>query len=112
MTTTYFAHKCVNCSKEYQQRQSWIDPAMYTNPEAATLTTTFWCPKCEAGQALVLRMLPDQKVEVAEPLNYGLIINERSPSYYSPSGHDDDDDEKDERSITEKRAMEILSALK
>jgi len=108
-----YEHQCSECTNSYRVNQAWIDPSQYSNPSEAFLTTTFWCPRCEKGQAVKLRMLPEQKVEIVEPLNYALMINENSPSYYMSSKRDDDE-ENDEESISamsEKKALEILSAL-
>ena len=63
-TTVQYEHQCSQCDKSYMQRQSWIDPEKYTNPETATITASFWCPKCHKGQALRFKMLPDMKIEI------------------------------------------------
>ncbi|MGB5530066.1 MAG: hypothetical protein WBQ32_08850 [Ignavibacteriaceae bacterium] len=46
---------------------------------------TFWCPLCSKTQAMNIKFLPLETVEVLEKLNYGDLVNEDSFSFYSPT---------------------------
>jgi hypothetical protein len=113
MATAHYEHTCSQCSKTYQKRQAWINPQEYTNPDEPFLTSTFWCPKCELGQAVKLKMLPDVQVMMVEQLNYSGMINEKSPSYYAPSKSKEDNKETEKiETMTQEKALEILSVLR
>lgn len=112
MTTVPHDHQCSRCSKSYVVQQAWIDPQQFTKPEEAFLTKTFWCPKCEEGQAVKIQMLEEKQLTVIEQLQYKGLINENSPSYYAPAKNKDEEENKDVEKITEKRVLEILSVLR
>jgi hypothetical protein len=113
MNVATYNHECSHCNQTYEVKQSWIDPKIFTTPDKAHVTSSFWCQKCEKGQAVKLLMLPEQKVEVVENMEYRSMVKENSPLHYSPPSNDSEDPEREDRieSITEDKALKILSAL-
>lgn len=115
MSVATYSHECSHCNQTYEMKQSWINPEVFTTPDKAFMTSSFWCQRCEKGQAVKLLMLPDSEVKVVENLEYRSMVRENSPLHYSPPSNDSDEDdkEKEERieSMTEDKALKILSAL-
>ena len=63
------SYKCSRCKREYTRNVSWIDPARFSPDKQEHLSTfALLCPfeSCSLPTVLVLRHLPDRKVEVKE----------------------------------------------
>lgn len=107
MPNALYQHQCSACGKNYIRHQSWIEPSSFKNPEEACLTTTFWCPSCDSGQALKLRMLPDLQVEVVTQCDYKTLVSESAPTWFN---HSDEDEENEDslEDVTEKKAFSLF----
>lgn len=39
-------HKCLECDFINKKVVSFIDPSLYTDPEAASVSYSYWCTRC------------------------------------------------------------------
>lgn len=78
MPRSTFEHTCSECNRTLEIETAWINPELYTDPEKAVKSSTWWCPKCTAGQAAQLQMLPEQQVEVIEVLDYESLASNKN----------------------------------
>lgn len=108
MSNALYQHTCSACNKSYVRQEPWIDPNLYTNPERAFKTTTFWCPKCREGQAVRFLMRPNNTIEVVEILDYEALCTEHAPAYYSSFSDDEETDDEDIALLSEKKALSLL----
>lgn len=108
MPNALYQHTCSACSKSYIRQEPWIDPKVYTNPEKAFKTVTFWCPKCREGQAVQFLMRPNNTIEVIEVLNYKDLCAGHAPAYYSSFSDDEETDNEDIAVLSEKKAFFLL----
>jgi len=84
MSNATFHYTCKSCNKSSELSTPWIDPVLFTKPEAAKKTITWWCTNCGDGQAVLLKLLPDNNVELLETLEYKELSAEIFDSPQAP----------------------------
>lgn len=70
MSSTIIDITCKQCSHINTRSYGWLDPNKFSNPQDASLLSTFYCVKCHSGNTLKLKFLPSEKLEISEILEF------------------------------------------
>ena len=97
--------KCIQCSNHSLRKYSWIDPAKYSKPDAAEMTSMFYCKACGKGNAVRLKFLPTGEISLVKDIDFKSMINEDVGFSYigGPSG------EEPIETLTEDGAISLLN---
>jgi hypothetical protein len=74
--------KCIHCNKVNTRRYGWLDPAQFTDPKAAFLTSVFHCAFCNKGNAVKIQYFSDAKMEIIEELDFKTLIKDDPIPFY------------------------------
>ncbi len=66
MSSVPVAYSCPHCKTAITRNESWIDPALYSNPDKAVKKSVFYCTGFRCGKAMGfnLKMAPNRKIEI------------------------------------------------
>jgi hypothetical protein len=59
-----------------------MDPARFSDPSKAFITSAFHCIFCSRGQAIKLQFLPEQEIKFVEKIDFKTLIKDDAPGIY------------------------------
>jgi hypothetical protein len=86
-----------------------MNPSQFKNPENASITSSFYCAFCGAGNAVKLRFLSDKTIEFIEEINFKSLIKDDPLPFYI-GGHSGDE-VKSPEILSETDALSLLNDI-
>lgn len=104
---------CTTCNKVNDRSYTWINPSHFKTPDAATLTSSFFCKHCQSGIAVKLKFLPEGEIELKERLVFIDVLKVDEMPFYIGGNATDDDGETDKSpvTLTEDAALTLLNDI-
>lgn len=107
MSKTILDLTCSSCGKINTRCYSWMDPSKFSNPKVAAMTSAYHCIFCDKGQAIRLKFLEDETVEVESEIDFATLIKDEPGSFYI--GGSTGNDEPTREVLTEDAALSLLN---
>lgn len=107
MSKTVLDLTCSACGKTNTRRYSWMDPSKFSDPKNACMTSAYHCAFCDKGQAIRLKFLEGEVVEVENVIDFATLIKDEPGSFYIGGATSDEGASREV--LTEDAALSLLN---